>query len=151
MFHGFTCKLLNGYLVGFFRFHGITSATIEAVVFDKDLRVAAGADGPCRPVVSATVDGDDCWCFTIHCEIHFLEPVCFMEFGFDIDSVRWMRWSPAQDSSDVAYAAMTTFGSAHPGVFSVLMCDGSVKRLSLSLDAKLWKSFGTVSGGEINE
>ena len=56
-----------------------------------------------------------------------------------------------KDSSDVTYSATTTFGSAHPGVFSAVLCDGSVKRLSISLDAKLWQSMGTVSGGEIHE
>ena len=72
-------------------------------------------------------------------------------FGFDIDSVRWMRWSPAQDSSDVSYSVTTTFGSAHPGVFSAVLCDGSVKRLSLYIDAMRWKAMGTVNGYEINE
>ena len=73
--------------------------------------------------------------------------------GFDIDSVRWMRWppAPAKDSNDVTYSATTTFGSLRPGFFSAVMCDGSVKRLSISLGAELWQSMGTVRGGEIQE
>lgn len=68
--------------------------------------------------------------------------------GFDINSVRWVNSVPQQDGEETTYPLMTVFGSAHIGVFNAAFCDGSVKSLSLSIDAEVWNAVGTVAGGE---
>ena len=63
--------------------------------------------------------------------------------GYDLDSVRWSPWDaasntylvPAQDQEGVVN--YFTFGSAHPSGFNMAFCDGSVHRLSFSIDPNI--------------
>ena len=43
----------------------------------------------------------------------------------------------------------TTANSQHTGGVHLLLCDGSVKFVSDSLDLKTWRSVGSINGGEV--
>jgi prepilin-type N-terminal cleavage/methylation domain-containing protein len=52
--------------------------------------------------------------------------------GDDLDVHRWSATAPEPDTPGSNSAAR--FGSAHPGVWQVLLCDGSVRPLSFDID-----------------
>lgn len=61
--------------------------------------------------------------------------------GFDWDVNRWAtdEWLPEQDTPGLNY--FERFGSAHPGVWNVVMCDGSVQAMSYDIDAEIHKGY----------
>ena len=55
--------------------------------------------------------------------------------------------SPARNENGAN--ANQTFGGPHPGVCMFVFCDGSVKRISLSIDIRTLTSLATRAGGEV--
>ena len=51
--------------------------------------------------------------------------------GSDIDLERWGELPPLQDGTPIEF---TSFGSAHPGLVHMALCDGSVRAISLNID-----------------
>jgi hypothetical protein len=43
---------------------------------------------------------------------------------------------------------MTVFGSSHPSVFGMAMCDGSIRFASFFVDPTLWQVLGGKSDGQ---
>jgi len=41
------------------------------------------------------------------------------------------------------------FGSSHNSAFNVLMCDGSVRPVSNTINTTTWQALATVAGGEV--
>ncbi|MGO9108331.1 MAG: DUF1559 domain-containing protein [Thermoguttaceae bacterium] len=73
------------------------------------------------------------------------------DMGYDWDTSRATEDPPMRDSPGVS-GCMNIFGSAHPGVFNMAMCDGSVLKISYEIDAKIHKQLGNRSdGGPIDE
>ncbi len=60
--------------------------------------------------------------------------------GVDGDTVRYSTSQPYQDR--IGVSTTSAFGSAHAGTFGVTMCDGSVQRVSYSIDAETHKYLG---------
>ncbi len=58
--------------------------------------------------------------------------------GDDLDMIRWSVIAPDQDTAGSSSAAK--FGSAHPGVWQVVLCDGSVRALAYDIELTLHKS-----------
>jgi prepilin-type N-terminal cleavage/methylation domain-containing protein len=50
---------------------------------------------------------------------------------------------------DVTGPTGGAFGSAHPGTWNAVMCDGSVQTLSFTIDPVVFQSIGTIAGKEI--
>ncbi len=71
--------------------------------------------------------------------------------GIDNDSVRLTYYNssgtyvPRQDR--LGYDSGALFGSAHAGTFGMVMCDGSVHRLSYAVDAETHSNLGKKSDG----
>lgn len=59
--------------------------------------------------------------------------------GIDVDIVRWTDLPPLQDSMGVE---ATTFGSAHTGLVIMALCDGSVRAISLNINADVHRRLG---------
>jgi len=59
--------------------------------------------------------------------------------GADIDVLRWTDLPPLQDSVAIE---TTAFGSAHTGIVHMALCDGSVRSISLSIDATTHRRLG---------
>jgi prepilin-type N-terminal cleavage/methylation domain-containing protein len=69
--------------------------------------------------------------------------------GHDWDLARWasITYPPLQDTPGVEQIVL--FGSAHPGVFHVAMCDGSVQSLSLELDPTVFGRLANRKDGKV--
>ena len=67
--------------------------------------------------------------------------------GYDWDMTRWTHHPPRQDRAGVGndYA----FGSAHSGLFQVVMCDGSVHTVNYSINALTHRRLGHRDDGEV--
>jgi prepilin-type N-terminal cleavage/methylation domain-containing protein len=59
--------------------------------------------------------------------------------GDDADNRRWTDEPPRRDSSD---DNVQHFGSAHPGGCQFVLCDGSTRSISYTIDATVFKYFG---------
>lgn len=53
--------------------------------------------------------------------------------GYDWDTVRWTQFDPYQDR--VGFFSDLSFGSAHPGIFHMSFCDGSVRPQNFTIDS----------------
>jgi prepilin-type N-terminal cleavage/methylation domain-containing protein len=71
---------------------------------------------------------------------------CWM--GDDFDLHRSTSFPPAADQLGVSLSASQPFGSSHPGVFHMSMCDASVHLISLDIDPEIHKRLGDRNGGE---
>jgi len=71
--------------------------------------------------------------------------------GFDNDNSRSVKlptyFPPMQDSKLVAN--LQIFGSAHPGGFNMVMCDGSVRVIQYSIDENSYRWLGNCMDGEV--
>jgi prepilin-type N-terminal cleavage/methylation domain-containing protein/prepilin-type processing-associated H-X9-DG protein len=71
--------------------------------------------------------------------------------GFDYDSLAHTGshdgavYSPLQDTRGIG---ASLFGSAHPTVFNMAFCDGSVRALSYLIDGSTFRALGSRNGGE---
>jgi prepilin-type N-terminal cleavage/methylation domain-containing protein len=65
----------------------------------------------------------------------------------DLDGNRNTELPPLPDQPGVP--AQLVFGSAHPGVFQMSFCDGSVSSMSYSMELAVHKSHGTRNGDEV--
>lgn len=66
--------------------------------------------------------------------------------GADVDTIGYTGnvneiYQPTQDTPGVNL--WFNFGSAHPGVFYCLFCDGSVQGIPYDVDGEAWKAFGS--------
>lgn len=59
--------------------------------------------------------------------------------GADIDVMRWTDLPPLQDSVAIE---TTAFGGAHTGIVQMALCDGSVRSISLNIDAVIHRRLG---------
>jgi hypothetical protein len=66
--------------------------------------------------------------------------------GYDWDSHRWADQPPLRDTPGGNF--FRQFGSAHPGVWQVVMCDGSVRALSYDIDLMLHRHFANRGDGQ---
>jgi prepilin-type N-terminal cleavage/methylation domain-containing protein len=61
--------------------------------------------------------------------------------GYDWDCIRWIRndplFLPAKDSREMDNGCSRRFGSSHPAVFQVILCDGSGTALTYDTDAEV--------------
>jgi hypothetical protein len=78
--------------------------------------------------------------------------------GFDWDFMRFTgvtsppfnRRPPKQDGAGISgNPEMESFGSAHSGVFMMVMCDGSVQKISHTIDLKVHSNFGNRRDGAV--
>lgn len=77
--------------------------------------------------------------------------------GASSDILRWVAtrpnqpWPPRQDTDkvvDECDCEPLPFGSCHPGVWNVVVCDGSVHTVSLGIDPKIHRRWGCRNDGE---
>jgi prepilin-type N-terminal cleavage/methylation domain-containing protein len=68
--------------------------------------------------------------------------------GDDIDLHRITSSPPAQDRDGEDLAPSQPFGSAHPGVFLMSMCDASIHAVTFDIDEEAHKRFGDRNGGQ---
>jgi len=70
--------------------------------------------------------------------------------GHDWDIARWTKndasYKPMQDR--LGYSHSRAFGSAHPAGFNALLCDGSVRTISYSIDTEIHGYLGNRRDGE---
>jgi prepilin-type N-terminal cleavage/methylation domain-containing protein len=67
--------------------------------------------------------------------------------GFDWDYERWASDGPLQDQPGVA--EYTSFGSAHPAVLNLVMCDGSDHAVSYTIDPTIFSYLCQRNDGRI--
>ncbi len=67
-----------------------------------------------------------------------------MYVGFDNDVNRTTDTQPLRDS--VISTSTDAFGSAHPGAFNMLMCDGSVRTIEYSITLTVFQPAGRRNG-----
>jgi prepilin-type N-terminal cleavage/methylation domain-containing protein len=68
--------------------------------------------------------------------------------GFDWDTHRWAtdEWPPVPDTP--GFDRYEMFGSAHPGVWQIVFCDGSVQALSFDIDLTVHRRLANRSDGQ---
>ncbi|MGA2032569.1 MAG: DUF1559 domain-containing protein [Thermoguttaceae bacterium] len=67
--------------------------------------------------------------------------------GIDNDMYRLTGTAPVQDYP--GYASQTQFGSAHPGLCIFVFCDGSVHKISLTINATTFQNLGCRNDGNV--
>ncbi len=67
--------------------------------------------------------------------------------GYDLDNSRWTLPN-ARPLPDGSTPAARDFGSAHPGVCQFIMCDGSAREISFSIDPLVHRRLGNRLDGE---
>ena len=65
--------------------------------------------------------------------------------GVDHDTQRWTQFPPAQDQA--GQPGWDFFGSAHPGVLNMVMCDASVQVISIDIDIDTHINLGNRQDG----
>lgn len=68
-----------------------------------------------------------------------------MLVGDDFDLHAWVLQPPTEDRRESHYFR---FGSAHPGGWQVVLCDGSVRTIDYSVDLTIHRRFGNRHDGE---
>ena len=68
--------------------------------------------------------------------------------GFDADVVRKTTLTPAADYRAATGDGEQRFGASHPGGFNALLADGSVRKLSFSIDATVFRLLGERKDGQ---
>ncbi|MDO5112796.1 MAG: DUF1559 domain-containing protein [Planctomycetia bacterium] len=68
--------------------------------------------------------------------------------GFDNDAYRYTSVLPYQDREGNDSSGGSSFGSCHAGSWGVAMCDGSVHRVTYSLDATVHRNLGQRNDGK---
>ena len=68
--------------------------------------------------------------------------------GDDNDNQRSSYDHPYQDRK--GFNALTQWGSAHSGVFGMALCDGSVQRVSYTINVEVFRNLGNREDGNIN-
>lgn len=63
-------------------------------------------------------------------------------------SIDYVSWREGTHVSRVTYAALPA-RSQHSGIVNVQLMDGSIRSVSSSIDALVWRALGTRAGGEI--
>ena len=66
--------------------------------------------------------------------------------GADPDTGRGTNWYPTQDRAGYQYRQ--AFGSPHAGTVGMTMCDGSVHRVSYSIDPEVHRYLGSRADGQ---
>jgi hypothetical protein len=66
--------------------------------------------------------------------------------GFNNDSSRSTRNAPARDKAGMAYS--DRFGSSHPGGFSMVFVDGSIRHVEFEIDPTVHRVAGNRSDGQ---
>jgi prepilin-type processing-associated H-X9-DG protein len=66
----------------------------------------------------------------------------------EVDPNRAVTWTKPDDWEYNAARPLDGLGNAHPGGFSALMADGSVRFVAKTIDAKVWRALLTIAGGE---
>ncbi|MDY0169340.1 MAG: DUF1559 domain-containing protein [Thermoguttaceae bacterium] len=66
--------------------------------------------------------------------------------GEDYDTGRWTSVRPLQDTDGLEYR--DSFGSSHSGATNFVFCDGSVRTISYSIDADVYRILGHRASGE---
>jgi prepilin-type N-terminal cleavage/methylation domain-containing protein/prepilin-type processing-associated H-X9-DG protein len=74
-------------------------------------------------------DDDQCW-----------------PMGYDYDINNWCVYPPRQDTPGFG-TCETMFGSIHPGGFNVVLCDGSVRTITYSIDMETHRRLGDRNDG----
>ena len=69
--------------------------------------------------------------------------------GWDHDSVRFTHLQPMPDSRNGSGWGEQRFGGSHPGRFLAVMCDGSVRGISYSINATTFKYAGVIDDGQV--
>jgi prepilin-type N-terminal cleavage/methylation domain-containing protein len=67
--------------------------------------------------------------------------------GFDWDYNRWAGNGPLQDQKGLS--DNVSFGSAHPGVFNVVMCDGAGHSVAYTTDITIWSYICSRNDGKM--
>ncbi len=65
-----------------------------------------------------------------------------LRYSIDLTSMR-----DGESATVPTYAAVTA-RSYHPGLVNALLLDGSVRPVTDGIDRRVWRAFGTRSGGE---
>ncbi|HVK17232.1 MAG TPA: DUF1559 domain-containing protein [Fimbriiglobus sp.] len=68
--------------------------------------------------------------------------------GWSSDTIRYTDRAPAPDH-EMGGNGFKRFGSSHPGRFNVALADGSVTRISYSIDPAVFESLGHKSDGRV--
>ena len=69
--------------------------------------------------------------------------------GWDEDTMRRTDLTPAPDYSAAAGDGEEKFGSAHSGVFNTALADGSVRPISYSIDATVFRYLGNIQDAQV--
>ena len=107
--------------------------------------------------ISSVSDGTTC---TYFCGEKYLNPDNYSTYvqleygddqgaycGYNADVHRLTSVLPLQDTPGATL--YDQFGSAHPGVFHMAFCDGSVQAMSFDIEARLHENLGNRSDGEV--
>jgi prepilin-type N-terminal cleavage/methylation domain-containing protein len=66
--------------------------------------------------------------------------------GYENDNHRVTAFPPQQDTPGLTIGEI--FGSSHPGIFGMAMCDGSIRFTSFFVEPALWSALGGRSDGQ---
>jgi prepilin-type N-terminal cleavage/methylation domain-containing protein len=68
--------------------------------------------------------------------------------GFDEDTLRRADLIPAPDFAAASGDGGEKFGATHAGAFNAVLADGSVRTISYSVDATIFKNLGNINDGQ---
>lgn len=68
--------------------------------------------------------------------------------GWDWDSIRWGHIPPAPDKFQNTERGSLQFGSPHPSVFQVVLCDGAVRALNYEIDGRAFSYLSILDDGK---
>jgi len=69
--------------------------------------------------------------------------------GWDEDTMRRTDLPPAVDYNAVSGDGEEKFGSSHPGGFNSALADGSVRTISYSIDANVFRNLGNIQDAQV--